>query len=209
LDGFLLPSSQGGELNDIVKLELLEQESPAQCATIWETHHADASRGRLGATLGAGAWRAVQALAAKKCGCEAALCACRLADAPPSPLFVLPVPKGPPQSGGFLTLLLQWQLPHLVVTTQAEYLRHGSRSAPHLVVTHYTELLESKGLVLCRGSVTSGELSVAEAAAVLGHAHAFYSSPEKQRVVAAFNRGAPDFKFGDVLTACGISTPPS
>ena len=73
LDGFVLPSSQGGELNDIVKLELLEQESPAQCAAIWETHHADASRGRLGATLGAGAWRAVQALAAKKCGCEAPL----------------------------------------------------------------------------------------------------------------------------------------
>jgi hypothetical protein len=48
---------------------------------------------------------------------------------------------------------------------------------------------------------------VPEARALLAAAHAFYSEPAKQRVVAAFNRGAPEFAFGDVLAACGVAPP--
>lgn len=45
---------------------------------------------------------------------------------------------------------------------------------------------------------------MAEAKTLLAHAHAFYSQPEKQRSVAAFNRASPDFSFAYVQRACGI-----
>ena len=45
---------------------------------------------------------------------------------------------------------------------------------------------------------------MAEARQLLAQAHAFYSEPEKQRMVAAFNRASPDFSFAYVQRACGI-----
>jgi len=43
-----------------------------------------------------------------------------------------------------------------------------------------------------------------EARQLLATAHAFYSEPEKQRSVVAFNRASPDFSFAFVQKACGI-----
>ena len=49
---------------------------------------------------------------------------------------------------------------------------------------------------------------MAEARALLDAAHAFYAQPDKQRAVAAFNRGAAEFSFASVLAACGVTPPP-
>ena len=38
-----------------------------------------------------------------------------------SPFFVLPLSKGQPGAGGFLTLVLQMQLPNVLVTSLQEY----------------------------------------------------------------------------------------
>ena len=45
---------------------------------------------------------------------------------------------------------------------------------------------------------------MAEARQLVAMAHAFYSEPEKQRSVAAFNRASPEFSFAYVQRACGI-----
>ncbi len=68
---------------------------------------------------------------------------------------MLPVPKGAPGAGGYVTFLLQWQLPHLVVTLLDEFRRSQARATPHLVVTHYPDLAQSKGVVFARGEVPS------------------------------------------------------
>ena len=49
---------------------------------------------------------------------------------------------------------------------------------------------------------------MAEARALVAAAHAFYSEPAKQKTVAAFNRGSPDFSFAAVLEACGVTPLP-
>jgi hypothetical protein len=54
----------------------------------------------------------------------------------------------------------------------------------------------------------AAELSVPEARALLEAAYAFYSEPAKQRVVSAFNRGAPEFSFAEVLAACNVAPVP-
>ena len=69
---------------------------------------------------------------------------------------MLPVPKGAPGGGGFVTFLLQWQLPHaLIFTLLEEYQRSQTRATPHLVVTHYPDFAGSKGLVFVRAEVPS------------------------------------------------------
>ena len=134
-----------------------------------------------------------------------ALTACLLCAAWCSPLFVLPVAKGPAGGGGFVTFLCQWQPPHLIYTLLDEYMKAKDRASAHLVLTHYTELLESKGLVLARGEVVSAELSAGEARGLVEATHRFYTQPAQQRLVAAFNQGSPDFSFATVLRECGIT----
>jgi hypothetical protein len=48
---------------------------------------------------------------------------------------------------------------------------------------------------------------VAEARTLLAAAHTYYSEPDKQRCVSAFNRGAAEFSFANVLQACGVTPP--
>jgi hypothetical protein len=75
-------------------------------------------------------------------------------------MFVLPMAK---PSGGFTTLLLQWQLPVAMVTGLADFKAAGPNATPHLTLTHYEELAGSKGLVLVAADVIAeGQLSVPE-----------------------------------------------
>ena len=54
-------------------------------------------------------------------------------------------------------------MPHLLFTALEDYRVRGSSAAPFLTATHYTELWESKGVVLVRGDVVlPNKLSDAE-----------------------------------------------
>ncbi len=68
---------------------------------------------------------------------------------------MLAVPKGATGSGGFVTFVAQWQLPHLIFTLLEEFQRSASAAQPHMVVTHYPDLADAKGIVLARGEVPS------------------------------------------------------
>lgn len=119
------------------------------------------------------------------------------------PLFVLPVPKG--TQGGFVSFFMQCQLPYVICTLLEEYQRRGAAAQPHLVVSHYDELRNTKGVVLVRGElVTSTNLDREEAAKLVGHMHRFYMEADGQAIVSDFNRGAASFDFGQVLKRCGV-----
>jgi len=219
---FSLPTPQ--TLESIVKLELLVREPPEQVAAIWEAHHSGEGEaaaggvrgsGLLGSALSRARWETMSGFAASH------------------PLFVLPVPKGPPGAGAFVCFYLQWQARardaraapsppqtfspppravqdrHVLFTLLEEFQRRGSASQPHLTLTHYTDLADTKELVLQRGEVSSPELSVAEARTLAKRVEEFYSEPEGQRLVAAFNSGSSDFAFSEVLAACGIAQQPT
>jgi hypothetical protein len=51
-----------------------------------------------------------------------------------SPMFVLPLSK----PGGFMTLLVNWQLPFCLFTSVEEYRKLGAGAPPHMTLTHYT-----------------------------------------------------------------------
>jgi ATP synthase F1 complex assembly factor 1/histone-lysine N-methyltransferase SETD2 len=117
----------------------------------------------------------------------------------------------------YLTLLLQWQLPLLLVTTVDEYRRLGPNAPPHLVATFYPQLADSKGIVLARADLTgpgggkgsgagsgAAVASRAEARTVLELARAFYTDGEMHRLAYTFNHEQQAFDFNELLRALGL-----
>jgi hypothetical protein len=49
-------------------------------------------------------------------------------------MFVLPLSK----PGGYMNLLLNWQVPLALLTSVEEYRRFGAGAPPHMSITHYT-----------------------------------------------------------------------
>lgn len=87
--------------------------------------------------------------------------------------------------------------------------RNGSSSAPHFVLTHYTELINDKGIVLVRGDVLQpGSLDALQATSLLSHCHQFYTdlNGAKAGFVRAFNHRQNEFDFKRMLDSLGHDT---
>ena len=179
-----LPSP--AELDRIVKLETLLPKPAVQVADVWSKYHEDESKGRVGSTLSASHFSRLAA------------------NAKESPIFLLPVPK----PGGFLSLLVQCQLPRLLVTTVEEYRRSPIDAVSHLTLTYYTELSTSKGLVLVRGDLlTRDHLDPFEAKAVVKQIHHYYTDPKAYRnQVWKFNHNTAAWSFTDFLNELGYKS---
>lgn len=65
-------------------------------------------------------------------------------------MFVLPIFKGP---NAFETIMVQCQLPCVLLTSLEEYKRQGPVAVPFMTMTHYTELQSTKSVVLVRGDI--------------------------------------------------------
>lgn len=120
-------------------------------------------------------------------------------------MFVLPVFRGP---DAFETFVLQCQLPHIAFTSLEDYKRHGSSAPPHLVVTHYTELLDSKGIVLVRGDIVQPRsLDMISAKSLISNCHEYYADRNaKGAFVHAFNHRPREFDFIKMLDSMGHTT---
>ncbi|MCI14655.1 ATP synthase F1 complex assembly factor, partial [Trifolium medium] len=69
-------------------------------------------------------------------------------------------------------------------------------------VSYYTELAESKDLVLIRGDVLfTSKLTDSEAKWLVETAQSFYLNDARYKLVERFNKDAQDFEFKDVLRA--------
>ena len=131
-------------------------------------------------------------------------------------------------------LLSQAQLPHVLFTTVDEFRALGPDAPAHMVLTHYSELAEEKGVVLWRADVVSPALLVASssssglqstttaeggeeakqpptstsssdaARALVATAHALYLDPEGRAHARAFNE-AKGFDFAALLKYFGLA----
>ncbi|CAM6128152.1 unnamed protein product [Calypogeia fissa] len=169
-------------LDSIMKLESVKDASPEDLTTIWNEYHI--GRGHVSAVMGSPLFEKLQQRASS------------------CPLFVIPVRRGQ----GYVTLLMQAQMPYLLFTGLNDYRARGSDATPYLTVTHYTEFSETKGLVLVRGDVVlTGKLSDKEAIAALEAAHSFYLTDSRYKLLTTFNKDSQDFEFRDVLRELNMS----
>jgi len=133
-------------------------------------------------------------------------------------------PGATPVAEGAPIHFLQWTFPSpdtvvVLFTHLAEYKLRGEFAQPHTTVTHHTELAESKGLVLCQGSVIEGRgVSVDEAKWLLMCMQKFYNTKplhelegdgegdlgqqlarRRRRLMEQFSRGDVDFQVETLL----------
>lgn len=92
------------------------------------------------------------------------------------------------------------QLPHILFTGLEDYKAIGTQASPYFTVTHYTEFMENKDLVLIRGDIVfTSKLTDKEAQSLLETAQSFYLNDTRYKLVERFNKQARGFDFNDVL----------
>lgn len=101
-----------------------------------------------------------------------------------------------------LTICLAVQAPHMLFTGLEDYKARGTQAAPYLTTTFYTDLSETKDLVLIRGDVVfTSKLTDEEAKWMMETAQSFYLNDTRYKLVERFNKHTHDFEFKDVLQA--------
>ncbi|KAH9534239.1 hypothetical protein CY35_18G097400 [Sphagnum magellanicum] len=170
-------------LDSIMKIDTVRYTSPQEIIAIWNDYHI--GRGHISAGMGRDLYKLLQQRA-NQC-----------------PLFVLPLRKG----NGFVSILVQAQMPHMLFTSLDDYRARGSAASPYFTVTHYTDLMDSKGVVLVRGDIVfTSRLSDEEAKTLLETAHSFYLDDSRYKKVWRFNKESEDFDFKEVLQELNMPT---
>lgn len=163
-------------LDSILKLDTVTHASPEEVASLWNGYHS--GRSLISAVIKKELFNTLQHRA-KTC-----------------PLFVVPLRQG----NGYTTFFLQAQMPHLLFTGLEDYKVRGTNASPYLTVAHYTELADSKGLVLVRGDVVfPSKLSDVEAKQLMEVSHSFFLDDSRYRLVEQFNKESGNFEFKEVL----------
>lgn len=175
--GLSLPSSTS--LWEVVNRTRLEPHGAEAVGDIWMQFHLDPMKHRIATVLPATQYVKF------------------MENATQSPMFVLPVFKGP---NAFENFMVQCQPPLVLLTTLEEYKTRGAGAMPALVLTHYTELMSDKHIVLVRGDIVDPTAcSRGEAEQLTRQLHEFYTQGKKYRFVHSFNHRQADFDMKKML----------
>ncbi|KAJ0411393.1 hypothetical protein ATCC90586_004379 [Pythium insidiosum] len=167
--GFSFPAPR--TLQQIVKLELLENEEPAEIQRIWENYHAEKDD-CIATTMSAVDFNAIKERARS------------------APFFVFPVYR----QGGFFNMLCQFQDTCFLVTYLEAFKENPGLAPPCLTVSLFDNLVEKKQLGLIRADVVN-MLDKAESEKLLSQLIASYSDKSLFQWVDKFNNRPNEFDF--------------
>ena len=161
-------------LDEVVKLDLLKDESPARINEIWQEYH-DSKEDVIGAS-----WTTNDYESFLKKGKSASM-------------FVFPVER----SDGNFVMLSQVQEKHCILTMLDEYRLNPANAQPWLALTFYDDLAEDKDVVLVRGDVLIPQLTLEEGKRLWGNVRHFYLNETDQ--VDKFNNDPNEFNIDSHL----------
>ena len=161
-------------LDEVVKLDLLKDESPARINEIWQEYH-DSKEDVIGAS-----WTTNDYESFLKTGKSASM-------------FVFPVER----SDGNFVMLSQVQEKHCILTMLDEYRLNPANAQPWLALTFYDDLAEDKDVVLVRGDVLIPQLTLEEGKRLWGNVRHFYLNETDQ--VDKFNNDPNEFNIDSHL----------
>ncbi|KAK1940679.1 ATP synthase mitochondrial F1 complex assembly factor 1 [Phytophthora citrophthora] len=167
--GFSYPGARS--LEQIVKLELLENEQTEKIRSIWEEFHADKDDA-VATTLSTDEFQALVKRA------EAA------------PYFIFPVYR----QEGFFNMLCQFQQSCFLITYLEAFKENPSAAPPCVAVSLYDDLLEKKELTLVRADVIN-MLDKTESSLLLKQLLASYQDDKLYEHVDQFNNKPEQFDF--------------
>eukprot|EP01133_Synstelium_polycarpum_P010889 gene10889-12691_t len=163
-------------LNEIVKLDMLQQETPEAIKEIWLRYHAN--KDTICAVIPADIYHKLK-MRAKSC-----------------PLFVFPLPG----DKGYISILFQYQDPdYFMYTFLDQYKKYTVNAVPWLSAAHYTDLLESKGIVLMRADPNLEVLNTVQAQYLYNQTQIFLLDDRKFNIMQTFTYNPSRFDFNQVL----------
>lgn len=113
------------------------------------------------------------------------------------PTFLLPLPR----EHGYEFIVMQFYGTEIHMTPLLWYQAHKENAPECLSMVYYTELKESKGIVLMRGEFDTKCIGVQEAQCLANELQLYYSTdnPERLRLLDAFTRKPDEFKHMDLI----------
>ena len=194
---------------DLQKL-LTRQPPPSteEISALWTAYHASTtSTTKLGAVIPVETYRRMTSIAQK------------------NPRFVLPLPRELEDgTKGAENIFMEWavvpspsalpagtpETTTVLFTSLAAYKSHGTFAQPALILTHYTALAISHGIVLLRGEITAGDsgsgqlISQTDAQLLCMRLQRFYAEKDEgsqeRRLLADFQgKTGREFKYEELL----------
>ncbi|CAO3622274.1 unnamed protein product [Mucor hiemalis] len=173
--------SSAPTLDKLVKVELLENETPEKIAEIWNAGHAN--KDCITAAIPADIYDKLYKRSQQY------------------PMFVVPMPR----EQGVEFFFLQFNFHQCNFTSLLEYKTKGSEARPFLTLTHFTELEKSKGIVLMKGEINDDPrmLDTANAQFLTFALQQFYvtGGEEKLKLVEKFHKSPAEFDFQELINA--------
>ncbi|KAF9111316.1 hypothetical protein BGX27_005104 [Mortierella sp. AM989] len=173
-------------LDKIMKLDLVKDLSADDIGKIWIQKHVD-QEDTISAVVPAETYRKM------------------LARSKEYPLFLLPLSH----SDGVEFYFLQFAFHQVIFTTLLEYQTHGENARPFLTLTHYPELIDSKGIVLMNGAISTEPrlLTVDQAQILTFGLQQYYVSDhaEKLQLLKDFHKRPEQFSHEKLIALTEIS----
>ncbi|KAF8951435.1 hypothetical protein BGZ52_011814 [Haplosporangium bisporale] len=121
------------------------------------------------------------------------------------PLFLLPLSHG----DGVEFYLMQFAFHQVIFTSLLEYKTHGENARPYLTLTHYPELIDSKGIVLMNGTISTNPkfLTLDQAQILTFGLQQYYVSdhPQKLALLHDFHKNPANFSHEKLIEFTEIS----
>ncbi|CAI5777235.1 ATP synthase mitochondrial F1 complex assembly factor 1 [Podarcis lilfordi] len=113
------------------------------------------------------------------------------------PSFLYPLPR----KEGYEFFVGHWSGPELHFTSLINVQSRGESAPTQLVLYHYPELQEEKGIVLMTGEMDPRFLTVTEAQCLASQVQLFYATDREEtyRLVEEFNHRPNEFKYMSVI----------
>lgn len=170
----------GGQknLNQIMKLESLENKSASEIESIWKEYHQ--SEDGLYGVLPKEAYEDMYS---------------RLNE---YPVFLFPLPR----SEGYEFIMHQFQEHSCYFTSLINYQAFKENAPACLAITYFTELIEKKGIVLMRGEYDDKAINIQEAQCLANQLQLYYGSKEekKEKLLWTFNKQPETFRHMDLIS---------
>ncbi|KAF9197369.1 hypothetical protein BGZ49_002219 [Haplosporangium sp. Z 27] len=178
--------SSNPSLDKIMKLELVKDLPAQEIEKIWIQKHLD-MEDSISAVVPAETYKKM------------------LARSREYPMFLLPLSHG----DGVEFYLLQFSFHQVIFTSLLEYQTHGENARPFLTLTHYPELIDSKGIVLMNGSVSTNPrvLSLDQAQILTFGLQQYYVSDHKEKLslLHNFHKNPSQFSHEKLIALTEIS----
>ncbi|KAJ1960956.1 hypothetical protein GGI12_003517 [Dipsacomyces acuminosporus] len=168
-------------LDEIMKIDMLGTKSSEEIGEIWNQYHS--TKDMISAAIPASTYRQLLRTASK------------------NPLFIIPLPR----DEGVEFFFLQFDYHQVHFTSLIEYKTNTVNARPYLTLTHYTDLIDDKEVVLMRGEL-EGErrtLDVQNAQYLALQMQQFYvtGGPEKRALLEKFNQQPEKFSYEELIEA--------